>query len=417
MLNSKLFFFIPAIALVSSFNCAKAQNNRPVQSTKNLVYSSKKTAPQLLDVQKQISSSVKQYKAMLADFDDTTYFPQSFNQDDTYSKRKSGWWCSGFFGGSLWYLYEFTKDPGLKMAAKKWTEALEEEQDNKSTHDLGFMLYCSYGNGYRLTAAENYKNVLLNGAKSLATRFNPNVGLIKSWDSFQGYKYPVIIDNMMNLEYLFWAAKESGNKAFYKICISHADSTLKNHFRKDFSSYHVVCYSPEGKVLAKKTAQGYSDESAWARGQAWGLYGYTVMYRETKNKKYLVQAENIARFIMNYPSLPADGIPYWDYNAPDIPYTVRDASAAAITASALLELSKYEKSNFNKVCFSFASKLLKSLSSPVYFAEKDNGHFLLKHCTGNLPSHSEVDVPLIYADYYYIEALMRYDALTRKKFN
>jgi uncharacterized protein YyaL (SSP411 family) len=269
------------------------------------------------------------------------------------------------------------------------------------------MLYCPFGNGYRLTQNELYKNILLTGAKSLATRFDPKVGLIKSWEIFQNkYQYPVIIDNMMNLELLLWAAKESGNKEYYNLCISHADNTLKNHFRADNSSYHVVCYGPNGEVLTKRTAQGAADESAWARGQAWGLYGYTVMYRETKDIKYLIQAHKIASFILNNPNLPADKIPYWDYSKPG---EERDASAAAIAASALLELSQYSQMDQKRYYISMATKMLESLSGPAYRAGLgENNHFILMHSTGNKPGNSEVDVPLVYADYYYLEALLRY---------
>lgn len=365
---------------------------------------------QRINVKQQMQLSLQQYKGMVEDFRNDSLFPQSVYPDGSLRKMKSEWWCSGFFGGSLWYLFEYTKDLSMKAAAQKWTTALEKEQYNTGTHDLGFMLYCSYGNGYRILKDPAYKEVMLQGAKSLASRFHPKVGLIKSWNDFKGYKYPVIIDNMMNLEFLFWAAKTSGDKKFFDICISHADSTLKNHFRSDYSSYHVVCYdSTNGSVLARKTAQGAADSSAWARGQAWGLYGYTVMYRETKNKKYLQQAVNIAKFYMNHPNMPADKVPYWDFDSPDIPNDVRDASAAAIAASALLELSGYADKPFGKACFDFAEKSLESLSSPAYFAPMGNHHFLLMHSTGHKPANSEVDAPLIYADYYYLEALARYE--------
>lgn len=368
-----------------------------------------------VDVDKQIRLCADQYKGMLAACTDTTLFPQSISPDGSLYKRKSDWWCSGFFGGSLWYLFEATKDDSLKRAAEKWTMAVAKEQYNKGTHDLGFMLYCPFGNGYRLTKDPAYRTIMLNGAKSLSTRFDPKVGVIKSWNSFAGYKYPVIIDNMMNLEFLFWAAKASGDKKFYNICISHADKTLKNHFRPDYSSYHVVCYDSVGNVLARKTAQGYADNSAWARGQAWGLYGYTVMYRETKDKKYLDQAVNIAKFYMNNPTLPADKIPYWDFNSPEIPNDVRDASAAAIAASALLELSGYVTKEKSKAYINFAEQVLQSLSGPDYFATEGNQHFILKHSTGHKPAKSEIDTPIIYADYYYIEALLRYKKLMARR--
>ena len=368
-----------------------------------------------VDVAKQMQLSLQQYKGMLKEFTDYSVFPQSINTDGSLKKMKSEWWCSGFFGGALWYLSEYTKDTSIRSAANAWTIALDKEQYNKSTHDLGFMLYCSYGNGYRLTKNASYKSVLLNGAESLSSRFNPKVGLIKSWNEFKGYKYPVIIDNMMNLEFLFWASKISGNKKYYDICISHADKTIANHFRPDNSSYHVVCYDSVGNVIAKKTAQGFADSSAWARGQTWGLYGYTVMYRETKDKKYLEQAIKIANFYIHHPNLPKDKIPYWDFNSPIIPNDVRDASAAAIAASGLLELSTYVNKELGKTYFSFAESVLQSLSSDQYFATQGNQHFLLKHSTGNKPAIGEVDTAIIYADYYYLEALARYDKLVRGK--
>ncbi|MFT4031308.1 MAG: glycoside hydrolase family 88 protein [Siphonobacter sp.] len=350
----------------------------------------------------------------------TDLIPHSLNADGSLRDMKTEWWCSGFFSGNLWYLYEYSKNPKMKELAEKWTAPVAKEQYNTHTHDLGFMLYCSFGNGYRLTKKPEYRDVLLNGAKSLATRFDPKVGLIKSWDGFKSrdgkrYDYPVIIDNMMNLEFLFWAAKESGNKIYRDICITHADNTMKNHFRPDGSSYHVVCYGPNGEVLLQTTHQGYLPESAWARGQAWGLYGYTVMYRETKDRKYLDMAQKIAKFYLNHPNLPADKIPYWDFNAPNLPNQERDASAGAITASALLELSQYITGAASKEYFKAAGQMLTSLSSPAYRAKLgENGDFILKHSVGHKTGGSEIDVPLVYADYYYIEGLMRYDTLKKK---
>ncbi|PUZ22941.1 glucuronyl hydrolase [Chitinophaga parva] len=369
-------------------------------------------AQRKVDVAKQLKLAAHQYHGMLQELGDTTtLFPQSINPDGSMKKMKSDWWCSGFFGGSLWYLYEYTKDTSLKSAAATWTEAVSKEQYNTGTHDLGFMLNCSFGNGYRITKNPAYRQVLLNGARSLSTRFNPAVGVIKSWNNFKGYKYPVIIDNMMNLELLCWATQTSGDKKFEDIARKHADKTIKNHFRPDYSSYHVVCYDSVGNVLAKMTAQGYADSSAWARGQAWGLYGYTMMYRETKDKRYLEQAKHIAAFYMHHPNLPADKIPYWDFNAPHSDNEPRDASAAAIVASALLELRGYVPAALGKTYTDFAEATLVSLSSPEYFAAEGNHHFLIKHCTGHLPGHSEIDTPLIYGDYYYIEALLRYNRI------
>jgi uncharacterized protein YyaL (SSP411 family) len=217
----------------------------------------------------------------------------------------------------------------------------------------------------------------------------------------------------MNLEYLLWAAKYSKNMRLYKAAISHADKTLKNHFRIDYSSYHVVCYDAIGEAIVQKTHQGAHDTSAWARGQGWALYGYTMMYRETKEKKYLIQAEGIAKFIINHSNLPSDKIPYWDFNAPNIPNEERDASAAAIYASALLELSKYSPKHKSQY-IAFAKQILISLSSSSYTAKQgENNYFILMHSVGHKPLKSEINTPIIYADYYYLEALLRYKHLIK----
>ena len=278
------------------------------------------------------------------------------------------------------------------------------------------MLNCSFGNGNRLTGEEKYNGVLMTGAKSLSSRFRPRIGCIQSWNSTKGWQYPVIIDNMMNLELLMWAFKNSGDSTFYNICVSHSDTTMKNHFRPDYSSYHVVSYdTTTGRVEIKQTAQGASDGSAWARGQSWGLYGYTVMYRETKLERYLNQATHIADFMINHPNMPQDKIPYWDFNAPGIPDAKRDASAGAVMASALIELSGYVQPELGKKYLDIAEQQLRSLASPAYMARPGrNGNFVLMHSVGSIPGKFEVDVPLTYADYYFIEALMRYKKLIQK---
>ena len=312
-------------------------------------------------------------------------------------------WTSGFFPGELWLLYEQTKDNKWLAPAKQFTEALAEQQYFGGTHDLGFMIYCSYGNGYRLTGDTNYRKVILQAARTLSKRFNKATGVIKSWDNTNKWKYPVIIDNMMNLELLFEATRLSNDSSFYKIAVSHANTTIKNHFRDDFSSFHVIDYDPvTGAVRQKNTAQGFSDSSAWARGQAWGLYGYTMCYRETGDAAYLDQAKKIAAYILK--RLPGDMIPYWDYDAPDLPNQPRDASAAAITASALYELCWLSGEKKYKVA---AGNILKQLSTRYRSPQLSGNGFILLHSTGHKPAGSEVDVPLIYADYYYLEALMR----------
>ncbi|WP_026903182.1 glycoside hydrolase family 88 protein [Pedobacter glucosidilyticus] len=320
-------------------------------------------------------------------------------------------WTSGFFPGELWYLYEYTKNPKWLNAAKIFTADIEREKLNATTHDMGFKVFCSFGNAYRLTKDNYYKDVIIQSAKTLATRFNPKVGAIRSWDhNADKWDFPVIIDNMLNLELLFEATKLTGDSSFHKIAVTHANTTLKNHFRPDYSTYHVISYNPQtGAVEKKNTHQGYSHESAWARGQAWALYGYTLCYRYTKDKAYLKQAENIAKYIFTHKNLPADLIPYWDFDAPEIPNEPRDVSAATVIASGLYELSKY--SNNNKFYVDKANTILKNLSTKYIAPKGTHKGFVLLHSTGSKPHNGEIDVPIIYAEYYYLEALLRFKNL------
>jgi chondroitin AC lyase len=336
-------------------------------------------------------------------------------------------WTSGFFAGNLWYMYELTSDDKWKKQAEKWTEALDSVQYFSSHHDVGFMINCSYGNGLRLTGNKDYEKVMIQAAKSLSKRYSPVTKCIKSWDYRKAWDgktewfYPVIIDNMMNLELLFKATRLSGDSTFQKIAIQHALTTMKNHYRDDFSSFHVVDYDTiTGQVLDKATCQGFVDGSSWARGQSWGLYGFTMCYRYTRDARFLKFAENIAGYILNHPNLPKDMVPFWDYNVVDLglipewnydpskyPIIPRDASAAAITCSALFELSEYSKTNGERY-YSAASKILESLSSPAYMAiPGNNKYFILNHSVGSIPHGVEIDVPLVYADYYFLEALTR----------
>jgi hypothetical protein len=351
-----------------------------------------------------------QYERMLVKLANTNRFPRSYEKGLMRLGNAEDW-TSGFFPGSLWYLYEFTQEPKWLTAASNYTARLERIKDFRGHHDVGFMLYCSYGNGLRLTHNPSYRDVLLQGANSLATRYRPEVGLIRSWD-FGKWKYPVIVDNMMNLELLMWAAKNGGEARLRDIAVAHADKTLQNHFRPDFSSYHLVDYNPtNGAVRHRQTVQGAADNSAWARGQAWGLYGFTLMARETGRADYLAQATNIANFILNHPRLPADKIPYWDFDAPGIPNAPRDASAAAVMSSALIELSSLVSAEAGRPYLMLARQQLLSLSSTQYRARPgEDGDFILRHSVGHIPEKHEIDVPLNYADYYFLEGLLRYRA-------
>ncbi|NDP21071.1 MAG: glucuronyl hydrolase [Paludibacter sp.] len=371
-------------------------------------------------IEKALARSVAQYKLLYKSVEklDGT-LPRSIGKDGVLETSDASFWTSGFFPGSLWYLYEYSNDPQLKEMADKITQRVESQQYNCDNHDVGFMINCSYGNKFRLTNDTSSVKVIVNAGKSLSTRFRKTVGSIRSWSHPESLKweFPVIIDNMMNLELLIKAANLSGDKKLYEIAVSHANTTLKNHFRKDFSSYHVVSYdSITGSVQTRCTAQGYNDESAWSRGQAWGLYGYTMMYRETKDVVYLEQAKNIANFILTNKNLPDDKIPYWDFDDPNIPNALRDASAAAIMASAFVELSTFVDSKLAKKYIETAEKQIRSLASDHYLADLGtNKGFILKHSVGYLSNDSEVDVPLTYADYYFIEAMLRYKTLVMKE--
>jgi chondroitin AC lyase len=393
-------------------------------------------------VESNVEFAVAQAKKMLqavdADLAGKSY-PRSSYKSGALASTNMHDWTSGFFAGNLWYLYELSHDDLFKAKAEAWTASLEPLKTYTGTHDLGFMMYCSFGNGYRLAPDETaaYRDILLQGAGSLCTRYSEVTRCIQSWGAGKSWSgdmrnFPVIIDNMMNLEMLMWAAKTASDtaeaKRFERIAVTHANTTIKNQLRPDYSVYHVVSYDPQtGEVESKTTAQGWSDNSTWSRGQAWGIYGFTMMYRETKDKRYLEVAQKMADFFLNHPNLPEDKIPYWDFNAQQEGYTpawpdrtsafpvppdefpiahYRDASAGAIVTSALFELYRYTGS---ETCLASAIAMLHSLASDKYRANPgENANFILKRCVGSIPHGSEIDVPLVYADYYFLEALLRY---------
>jgi unsaturated chondroitin disaccharide hydrolase len=320
-------------------------------------------------------------------------------------------WTAGFFPGSLWYLYELTEDEKWATDARGKQERIAEMRFFKGSHDLGFIFNNSYGHAYRLQNRPADLDVLLDAGNTLLGRFNSNVGAIQSWDvdsgwqSQRGWSFPVIIDNMMNLELLFRLSEWTGDSKYADVAVAHANTTMKHFFRNDYSSYHVVDFDPEtGEPLAHQTAQGYSDDSSWARGQAWGLYGFTSVYAFTRDKKFLEHAERIADYYLNHTHIPEDNIPHWDlslFPSADVP---KDASAAAIVASALLQLDSFSPKDYKTK----AEEIMTSLSSKKYLASKgENYNFLIRHCTGSIPHNEEIDVPLNYADYYFLEALYR----------
>lgn len=326
-----------------------------------------------------------------------------WEDDDTLDKYNASSWVSGFYPGSLWLTYEHTGDPEIKALAERFTFDLDSLVNYEPDHDHGFRINCSYGQGYRLTGDERYLPMIRYGADALAARFNPVTGCTRSWNH-GSWDFPVIIDNMMNLELLFNASKLFDDVDYTGLAKTHANTTIKNHFREDYSTWHLVDYSTEdGHVIGKQTVQGYSDDSMWARGESWALYGFTMMARETGEDIYLQQACHIADLLIE--RLPEDGIPYWDFDCKDIPDTPRDASAGCIMASAFLELSGLSG---NSAYRAQAEKMIRVLASPDYLVAPGEAHgFLLRHSVGSLPGDSQVDVPLTYADYYFLEALSR----------
>ncbi len=352
------------------------------------------------------------YKMMLDYPIDSMAIPRSMNiQNNRVRKISSGDWTSGFFAGNLWQLYRLTGDSKYKEQAQKWTSFSKKESLNGDSHDVGFKVFCSFGEALKTEKNKEYEVVIIKAAETLCTRFNEKVGCIRSWDfNKEVWDYPVIIDNMMNLELLFEASKLSGNPKYHNIAIQHANTTLQNQFREDNSCYHVIDYNPiSGTVQKRTTLQGYNDQSVWARGQAWAVYGFTMAYRYTKNEAYKKQAEATAQFFMNHKNLPEDGIPYWDFKDPSIPNSARDVSAAMIMASALYELYEYTK---NEKDLAFANKIIKTVQTNQYLLDSNiKAPFLLNHSTGNWPKHDEIDEPIIYADYYFLEAILRKNAL------
>ncbi|MFA3791985.1 glycoside hydrolase family 88 protein [Aliiglaciecola sp. SL4] len=346
-------------------------------------------------------------------YTDPKKIPASFSEGEVKYTNPMGW-TSGFVAGNFWYIYEHNKDASWLKTAKTWTDALEKMQFNRKTHDIGFIMNNSFGNGLRLVGDKAYEPVLVSSAKTLMERFNSTIGATYSW-SFGAWEFPVIIDNMMNLELLFNASLLSGDKTYYDAAVSHATVTMKHHFRPDYSSYHLVDYSRDtGLPVGKQTFQGIADDSSWSRGQAWGAYGYTMVYRYTKDEKFLQHAQNIVNYVLTHKNMPEDLVPYFDYDAPDDPSIInyRDSSAASLLASALLELSNYVEKNEAQRYQKAAVKMLRSLASPAYLAsEGENGHFLLKQATGHYPRGLDLDASLNYGDYYYLEALTRCKSL------
>ena len=365
-------------------------------------------------LRENLALAQSQYKLLHANIP-ADRMPQNFDiNTGTMKTSDTKWWCSGFVPGTLWYLFDYGKDKEILNIAEARLKQMEPIKHFTGNHDLGFMMYCSYGNAYRITGRPEFRKTIDTAAMSLATRYRPSIQSIQSWDSSKNFKCAVIVDNMMNLELLMFVSNNGGDKRFRDIAVTHANTTMERQFRPDNAAYHVLDYSLAngGKLLRKTTWQGAHDTSAWSRGQAWAIYGYTTMYRMTKDVRYLDQARKLGAFMLNHPRMPKDGIPWWDYDAADIPNTLRDASAGSIMASAFIELAGYVSGAEQKRYMGASENILTTLSNDTYLAKPGtNGGFLLKRSVGALPLKGEVDVALTYADYYFVEAMMRYLAL------
>ena len=385
------------VILLSIFTSCKTETENPKKSEKEL------------DTSYNVDSALEnRYQKLLSYKVDSLSFPRSYNPNDAIilgvpSKN----WTSGFYAGNLWQIYEITGKPEYKALAKKWTAFIEKEKFNNRTHDMGFKVFNSFGQGLKHEDNQEYKDIIIKSAQTLSTRFNNTVGSIRSWDfNKERWDFPVIIDNMMNLELLFEATRISKDSSFHNLAIQHANTTLKNHFRPNNSTWHVLDYNPEnGAVRMRVTHQGINDDSSWARGQGWAIYGFTMAYRYTKDEKYLNQAKATASFFLNHKNLPEDGIPYWDFDAPNIPNEPRDVSAGAIVASALIELYGYTQ---DETYLDYSKKFLKNVQTANYILPTNlDVPFILDHSSGDWSKRSEMDEPIVYGDYYFLEALLR----------
>ncbi len=362
-------------------------------------------------VEATLAFAEQQLLDSVAEVGTPTRFPRSTDPTTgRWRTRTSRDWTAGFFAGQLWLMYEHSGNPALRNAAEQWTAGVAPQATNTSTHDVGFMIFDSAGEAYRITGESGYRQTVLAAAASLDTRFDEDVGGTRFWNN-AAWEFPIIVDNLMNLELLFWSAHHGSDPTAMQRWANHARShallTRAQHVRPDFSTYHLVDFDPDtGAVLSRETVQGAFDESTWARGQAWALYGFTMAYRETQDPVFLATAEAVADVFVS--GLPADHVPYWDFEAPGIPNEPRDSSAAAIAASGLLELATLSQDPARAESHrAEAESILSSLMSSAYLSDGAESSGLLLHGTGHKPAGSEIDVSLIYGDYYFIEALVR----------
>jgi unsaturated chondroitin disaccharide hydrolase len=355
--------------------------------------------------------AAEQLRRAATNLDPSKGYPRVTTADGNWELQSSSQWTSGFFAGSLWYMYQVTHAPEWRALAERWTVGLESNKTKTTTHDLGFMIFDSFGHGYLLTGDQHYKDVVMEASRSLATRYNPRVGLIKSWDMEgatdyrRAWKYPVIVDNLMNLEMLSWAAAHGGDSTWARMAESHALKSARAHQRADGSTAHVALFDPSSGSLERTvTWQGFADSSTWARGQAWSIHGLTAAYGRTGRSELLAAAQRSADWFIAH--LPPDAVPYWDFNDPSIPNTSRDASAAAIAASGLYDLARHSDAAAGDRYRAAADRIVESLAAN-YAAPLTPSGAILAHSTGQRPQKSEIDVGIVYADYFYLEALLR----------
>lgn len=389
---SKFSFFVLVIGLICSFSCRSNIKN--------------KSETGLINTENRL---LKRYAKLFEYPLDSMSIPRSYSHKKKKIKKvPSKDWTSGFFPGNLWQIYMLTGNKDFKDRAAAWNVFIEKEKFNSGTHDMGFKIYCSFGNGIKANEnIDTYSQVILRSAKTLISRYDENIGSIRSWDwNKEVWQFPVIIDNMMNLELLFEATKISGDSTFHKIAVQHAKTTMANHFRPDGSTWHVVDYDTVSNTFRTKvTHQGIADNSAWARGQGWAINGFTTVYRYTKNPIFLERAKATANYFIYHKNLPKDGIPFWDFDDPDIPNVSRDVSAAAIVASALVEL--YEYTN-DEHYLNYSRKVATVLKTDKYLLPNDSEiPFILEHSFGDWSKREEMDEPIVYADYYFLQTLLR----------
>jgi unsaturated chondroitin disaccharide hydrolase len=317
-------------------------------------------------------------------------------------------WTAGFYAATLWRTYERTHDPAWRQRAETWQAGLARQTSQDST-DLGFKLFDTYGVGYQLTGDESYKRVVLAAADTVAHRYNSKVGMFRVWDKANDQtRFRVNIDALMNQELMFWAGQNGGNPQYADMAKHHALRALQDLVRPDGGTWMVASYDQKtGALLGHSTKQGYATESTWSRGQAWAVYGFTTAYRYTKDPRFLDGARRTADYFVR--RLPPDRVPYWDFDVPNKATAPRDTSASAVVASALVELSGYETDPAAKQHDTDTARdILTALSSPTYAPRNQTFAAMLQHGTQHYPA-GWADTGIMFGDYYFVEALGRYE--------